>query len=185
MPREDLSKPKVHYGVQVALYTDILEQKGLPLNRTAFVIDINADEIAYDLDEPLGLRKPTTLWVRYRMALAKARAIVSHETETLAAYSSTCKLRWWYSACTGKLEKYDDLTLLPELRRTKGDEMLVHVGHIAEFASMAVESFITGEKTLFTGIGPDILRKLHGCAILVISPNPQPYLSAPLTLPPP
>jgi uncharacterized protein len=102
--REDLSKPKPHYGVQLALYTDILEQKGLSRSRTPFVIDINAQEIVYDLDEPYGLRKPTTLWTVYQEALAEARAIISHETETLAAYSSTCKLCWWYSACTAKLE---------------------------------------------------------------------------------
>ena len=46
-----------------------------------------------------------------------------------------------------------------------------------------MESLIIGEKTMFTDIGPDVLRKLHERAILVTSPNPQPYLSAPLTLP--
>jgi predicted RecB family nuclease len=181
--REDLSKPKLHYGVQLALYTDILEQKGLSPGHTPFVIDINADEIMYDLDEPYGLRKPTTLWIKYRQALAKARAIVSRETETLAASSSTCKLYWWYSACTSKLEKDDDLTLLPELGRKKRDAMLIHIGTVAEFAEIDVESFVTGQKTLFTGIGPDVLRKLHDRARLITSPNPQPYLSAPLTLP--
>jgi hypothetical protein len=83
--REDLSKPKVHYGVQVALYTDILERKGMSAGRIPFIIDINAEEITYDLDEPLGLRNPTTLWIRYQEALAEARAIVSRQTETLAA----------------------------------------------------------------------------------------------------
>jgi hypothetical protein len=33
--REDLTKPKLHYGVQLALYTDILETKGLSLDGTA------------------------------------------------------------------------------------------------------------------------------------------------------
>jgi hypothetical protein len=56
--REDLSKPKIHYGVQLAFYTDILEQKGRALSRTAFVIDINADEITYDLDEPRCHARP-------------------------------------------------------------------------------------------------------------------------------
>jgi hypothetical protein len=50
--------------------------------------------------------------------------------------------------------------------------MLVHVGSVAEFAEVNVDSFITGKKTLFTGIGPDVLRKLHERAILVTSPNP-------------
>ena len=59
----------------------------------------------YDLDEPYRASQADNLWIRYRQALAKARAIVSRQTETLAAYSSTCKLCWWYPACTKKLEK--------------------------------------------------------------------------------
>lgn len=181
--KEDLSKPKLHYGVQVALYTDILERKGISAGRLPFIIDINAQETTYDLDEPYGVRNPTTLWKRYREALAAAQAIVSRQRETLAAYSSTCKLCWWYSACTAKLSADDDLTLLPELGRTKRDAMLGHVGSVMEFAEANVESFITGKKTLFAGIGPDVLRKFHARARLVTNPNPQPYLSAPLKLP--
>jgi hypothetical protein len=37
----DLSKPKLQYGVQVALYTDILEQKGWSAGRSPFVMDID------------------------------------------------------------------------------------------------------------------------------------------------
>lgn len=61
--------------------------------------------------------------------------------------------------------------------------MLIHVGTVAEFTEIDVESFVTGKRTLFTGIGPDVLRTLHERAKLIASPNPQPYLSAPLTLP--
>jgi predicted RecB family nuclease len=61
--------------------------------------------------------------------------------------------------------------------------MLDQVGSVAEFAGMNVESFITGKKTLFAGIGPDVLRKLHERARLITSLHPQPYLSVPLKLP--
>jgi predicted RecB family nuclease len=181
--REDLSKPKVHYGVQVALYTDILERKGLSAGHVAFIIDINAEEITYDLDEPIGVRNPTTLWNEYQAALAEARSIVGRQSETLPAYSATCKLCWWYSACTKKLAIDDDLTLLPELGRARRDAMLDRVSTIAEFADTNVEFFINGEKTIFSGIGADVLRKFHERAKLITSPNPQPYLTAPLTLP--
>jgi predicted RecB family nuclease len=181
--REDLSKPKVHYGVQVALYTDILERKGLSAGRTPFIIDINGQEVTYDLNEPYGTRNPTTLWAEYQAALAEARAIANRQHETLAAYSSTCKLCWWYSACTKQLAADDDLTLLPELGRTKRDAMFDQIESVAAFAEINVESFITGKMTLFPGIGPNVLRKLHDRARLVKSLNPQPYLSAPLMLP--
>jgi predicted RecB family nuclease len=180
--REDLSKPKVHYAVQVALYTDILERKRLSAGRTPFIIDITREEFTYDLEEPIGQRNPKTLWAEYQMALAQARAIVSRQSETLAAYSGTCKLCWWYTACTKRLEDDDDLTLLPELGRSKRDIMIDRIATITDFAGVNVDAFINGKKTVFKSIGPDVLRKLHERAKLVTSPDPQPYLTAPLVL---
>jgi predicted RecB family nuclease len=181
--REDLSKPKLHYAVQLALYTDILEQKGLSAGRVPFIIDIDAEEFTYSLDELCGQRNPTTLWAKYQQALAQARAIVARRIETLAAYSSTCKLCWWYTACSETLEQADDLTLLPELGRAKRDTMIDRIGTIHEFGSVNVDAFIVDEKTVFKGIGADVLRKLHARAKLVTSPDPQPYLTSPLVLP--
>ena len=62
---EDLGKPKKHYGVQVALYTDILERKGLSARREPFIWDINGDEFIYDLDAPMGPKTPQSLWDLY------------------------------------------------------------------------------------------------------------------------
>jgi predicted RecB family nuclease len=181
--REDLSQPKVHCAVQLALYTDILEQKARSAGRIAFIINIDGKEFTYALDDRYGERNPATLWAKYQEALIEARAIVNRQTETLAAYSSVCKLCWWYSACTEKLADDDDLTLLPELGRSRRDAILAQIGTVAEFADANVEGFITGKKTAFSGIGPAMLRKLHERAKLVTSPNPQPYLTAPLKLP--
>lgn len=182
--REDLSKPKVHYAVQLALYTDIPERKGISAGRTPFIIDITGQEFTYDLEEAFGERNPTTLWVEYQSALAEARAIVARQTETRAAYGAVCKLCLWYSACTKKLEDDEDLTLLPELGRNRRDAMLNHVGTIGDFAGQNVDAFILSpKKTIFKGIGPDMLRKFHERAKLVTSPNPIPYLTAPLALP--
>jgi predicted RecB family nuclease len=80
------------------------------------------------------------------------------------------------------LQKPDDLTLLPELGRSKRDMMVDHVSTITDFAGTNVEGFIDGKKTIFKAIGPDVLRKLHERAKLVTSQNPQPYLTASLTL---
>ena len=151
--------------------------------RTAFIIDIDGKEFTYDLEEPIGQRNPTTLWEEYQSAVTEARAIVARQPQTLAAYSSTCKLCWWRTACSKSLEEADDLTLLPELGRSKRDVMNDHVGTITEFASMNVDAFVNGDKTVFKGIGGDVLRKLHERAKLVTSPNPRPYLTVPLTLP--
>ena len=82
--KEDLSKPKAHYAVQLALYTDILERKTLSAGRFPFIIDIDAEEFTYDLDSAPGPKSPV-LWATYQSVLAKAQAIVARTTETLAA----------------------------------------------------------------------------------------------------
>jgi predicted RecB family nuclease len=83
-------KPKVHYAVQVALYTDILEQLGLSAGHRAFIWDVHGDEVGYDFSAPYGIRKPRTLWQDYLECLADVRAIVDG-AQTLPAYSSACK----------------------------------------------------------------------------------------------
>ena len=111
---QDLSKPKKHYAVQLGLYTDILERKGLSAEKRGFIWDINGQEVVYDFTEPHGKGNPRTLWEDYQDCLAEAQAIVGKSTETLAAYSGVCKLCHWYSACISRLTDANDLTLIPE-----------------------------------------------------------------------
>ena len=115
---EDLSKPKKHYAMQLALYTDILERKALSAGRTPYIYDIDGDEVVYDLDAPQSPRTPTPLWDEYQRCLACARLILARRAETLPAYASgTCRLCHWYTMCQESLEKLDDLTLIHELGR--------------------------------------------------------------------
>jgi hypothetical protein len=86
---EDLSKPKLHYAVQVALYTDILERKGWSAGRIPFIWDIHGQEVPYDLDALFGTRNPTTLWAEYQAALSQARQILARTAKTTPAYSAT------------------------------------------------------------------------------------------------
>lgn len=58
----DDGKPKKHYAVQLALYTDILDKIGQSTGRRAFVWDIHGDEVPYDFDLPQGPKTPETLW---------------------------------------------------------------------------------------------------------------------------
>lgn len=51
---EDNRKPKKHYAVQLALYTDILERKGLSAGRRGFIWDVHGEEVPYVFDEPYG-----------------------------------------------------------------------------------------------------------------------------------
>jgi uncharacterized protein len=180
---EDDSKPKLHYGVQLALYTDILERKGLSAGRRAFVWDIHGEEVPYDFEALYGQRKPRKLWQDYQECLSEARAIIADKDQTRAAYSSACKLCHWYTACVERLKATDDLTLIPELGRSRRDAMLTHLSSVGELAACNPVAFITGEKTVFAGIGPDSLKKFHTRAILLSTKDAQPILKAPIRLP--
>ncbi|TXL75126.1 TM0106 family RecB-like putative nuclease [Vineibacter terrae] len=180
---EDNSKPKIHYAVQLGLYTDILERKGLSSGRRAFVWDIHGAEVPYDFHEPYGKRNPRTLWQDYQDALHEAQAIIDRQQETLPAYSGVCKLCHWYTACTKRLKESDDLTMIPELGRSKRDVMIGTLPTATELAGANPAAFITGKKTAFAGIGPDTLQKFHERAKLLTTKDAKPYLRAPVTLP--
>lgn len=142
-------KPKIHYAVQLALYTDILEQLGRSAGRRAFVWDIHGEEVSYDFGAPYGVKNPRILWQDYQEALIEARAIVSGSTKTLPAYSSgSCKNCVWYSACVKHLEDSNDLTLIHELGRAKRDVMAEHVATIRDFAAADPMAFVAGTKTV-------------------------------------
>ena len=179
----DNAQLKKHYGVQLSLYTDILERRGLASSRRPFVWDIHGEEITYDLDEPQGKRNPWTMWEVYQETLHRARGIVAQTEPTSPAYSTACKLCHWHTACIANLEGSDDLTLLPELGRAKRDVLVDRISTISDLASTDVEKCISGKKSDFRGIGPDTLRKFHDRAKLTKTKDARPYLTAPLHLP--
>ena len=73
----DDAKLKKHYGVQLALYTDILERRGRASSKRPFVWDVHGEEVTYDLEEPQGERNPWTMWEIYQDALARSQRIVA------------------------------------------------------------------------------------------------------------
>lgn len=180
---EDLSKPKKHYAVELALYTDILERKGLSSGRLAFIWDIHGKEVTYDFMESYGTRNSKTLWEDYEECLAAVRTIIENLDLTLPAYSGICKLCHWYTECTKRLAKEDDLTLIPDLGRSRRDAMFDSVKTIQELASINPDTFIIGKKTVFPGIGPDTLMKFYERARLQTSKPLRPLLRSHLKVP--
>ena len=181
---EDLSKPKKHYAVQLALYTDILERRGLSAGRRGFIWDVKGNEAIYDFAELYGRRNPRTLWQDYQECLVEAQTIVARRSETRAAFGGVCKLCHWHDACLDGLTVADDLTLIPELGRSKRDAMLEHLATIRDFAAANPEHYIKGSKTIFPGIGPGTLGKLHARARLIAAGEDAiPYLRKQILLP--
>jgi predicted RecB family nuclease len=172
-------KPKKSYAMQLALYTDILEQLRRSAGRRGFIWDIHGEEVTYDLAALQGARKPRALWDDYQACLQEVRAIVSRALETRPAYSSgNCKNCVWYTSCVGALETTNDLTLIPELGRSLRDTLNDRIGSIRELAEINPDGFIEGKKTVFAGIGPDRLRKFHDRAKLLATRGGKPYLRA-------
>ena len=180
---EENGKPKIHYAVQLGLYIDILERKGLSAGRSGFIWDVHGEEVVYDFTILQGKRNSHTLWMKYREHLEAVRNIVNSRSGTLAAYGAPCKQCHWLTACMGDLAKSDDLTLIPELGRSKRDAMYPQISTIKDFANVDISKFIKRNKTVFSGIGPNSLIKFHRRARLVKGNNPQPKLLTPLTFP--
>lgn len=181
---ENLAKPKKHYAVQLALYTDILERTGFSAGRRGFIWDIHGNEVDYDFARPLSARNPHTLWEEYEAVLSYARGILSAQRETRAAYASVCKLCHWHSACLKQLEDADDLTLIPELGRARRDAMAGSVPTVDALANADPTEFLKGKKTIFPGIGPPTLGKFSERArLLAEGPDAKPYLKQSLQLP--
>ena len=180
---DDEGKPKKHYAVQLALYTDILQKLGRSAGRRAFVWDIHGEEVPYDFTITHGVRNPRTLWQDYQQALAEARAIVGRTAATLPAYASgTCKNCVWYTACLKRLEADNDLTLIAELGRSKRDVLVDQFPTMRDLAAANPAAFITDNKTKFRGIGPTTLQKFVDRARLLTDPNGKPYLRQPVRL---
>jgi predicted RecB family nuclease len=187
-------RPKVHYALQLALYTDILERMGktpgsmapgrTASGRTSFVWDVRGKEVAYDLEEKPGKRNGKTLWQLYEDCLGRAIRIAAREEPTTPALTSACKLCHWRVLCLERLNMLDDLTLIPELGRNRRDAMLPYVKTVSELAAADLEPFMAGGgRTVISGVGPDALRRYRDRARLQKDPKARPYAREPLDLP--
>jgi uncharacterized protein len=173
---EDGGRLRRTYGVQLALYTDILARMGLSAGRYGYIWDIHHAETRYDLDTPLGPRSPC-LWEIYLRTRAAMLATLAAPAESQPALCSHCKLCVWRSACFRRLKQGADLTLLPELGRARRDALMSEFPTLAELAAADPEHYIDGTKTEFPGIGADTLRKFQRRASLQLAPGAGPYLT--------
>jgi predicted RecB family nuclease len=183
MSEESDGKPKKHYAVQLGLYTDILDKLGLSAGRIPFVWDIHGEEVIYELDSPMGKRDTTSLWQFYESCLRNVILIVTQKEKTLPALCSMCKLCHWRSFCLAQLKGMDDLSLIPELGRSRRDAMLSHFKDVGDLANCDLSDFIKGKKTVIPSIGAGTLKKFQERSILLIQPESGPYLKKEINLP--
>ena len=84
-----------------------------------------------------------------------------------------------------KLKDTDDLTLIPELGRSRRDIMHTEVERTSELAQSDLNRYIQGTRTIFQGLGPDLLVTFQQRARLLCDESAEPYLKQPLELPEP
>lgn len=186
MEGDDTSgKLKKHYAFQLAHYVSILEQLGAAgSGRTPYVIDRDSKRVPYPLMSAQGTRNQQTWWDGYQHALGEIRSLLDRSLVSSPALGGgTCKLCHWHSHCTDAAVSAGDLTLIAELGRSKRDAMSAVIPTIHAFADCDPEAYVQKKKTIFSGVGPETLRKLHERARLLADPHGKPYLTAPVALP--
>jgi len=114
-------KPKKHYAVQLCLYNELLRKHGLALHDKGIILDINCEEIEYDLSEPIGIRNKTTWWEFYEEVKKQTSLLISNQETNKPALSSICKLCDWYNSCKNWCEAKQDLTNIFYLGRSVRD----------------------------------------------------------------
>ena len=112
------------------------------------------------LRSPYGKRNPRTLWQDYEDALREAQAIIATAWKHCLPSGRLQALPLVY-ACVKQLRASDDLTMIPELGRSKRDVMYGSIRTVAQLANTDTDSFAIGSKTCSSGIGPDTLRKFQ------------------------
>lgn len=164
------------YGVQLALYTDILARMGLSAGRYGYIWDVRRTETRYDLDIPQGPRTPS-LWEIYLRTRAAMQAALAAPQESRPALGAACKQCVWRSACFRVLKSAGDLTLLPELGRARRDVLATEFPALADLAAADLDHFIHGDRTDFAGVGAGMLVRFQRRARLQLDAHAMAYLT--------
>ena len=180
---ESDGKPKKHYAVQLALYADILRQEGLSRSTRGFIWDIHGREVPYDFARPRSRGVKQAMQDEYKAVLADVEAIVDRTVHTQPALMSACSLCHWRSHCRRELVSSDDLTLIPDLGRSRRTKFPPEIETVSSLAETPLDDLIVDGKSAIAGIGEKTLRTYHARAVLQKTPSPSPYLVERVTLP--
>ena len=176
-------KPKRHYAVQLALYSDILQQKGLAPSKDAFVWDIHGEEVPYDFARPRTKTGKVSMWDEYGEVLARVEEIAGRHLQTTPGLISACVLCHWRSHCRREIVGADDLTLISELGLSTREKFPPGIATVADLAGADLSCLIVGSKSTIPGIGAKTLQKYHARAVLQKQEKPAPYFTEDVRLP--
>jgi len=179
-------KPKKHYALQLALYTDALRRLGFASHYRAKIFDNAGKMVEYTLDQPRGKRTKETWWEFYETALMETGNILKKLLKTKPALGSICKLCVWYSNCKKKCVDENMVSLVSEVGRSKQDALEGLANTVDELATLEPEDYfdIKGKRKIeLIGIGKKSLVKFHRRAQLLASGAKEPLILNPFVLP--
>jgi len=175
--------PKKHYAVQLALYEAVLDELGSLGAGHPFIWDVRGNEVIYDLDRPRGPRVTSSMRSEYHDVLDDVRRIADAELTTTPALVGECSLCHWRSHCRQELKKHDDLSLIPEVGRSRRDSLRAVFSSVASLASAQKVDLQVAGKSIVPGIGLDMLERLHIRAQLLKAEKPTPIIKGHVVLP--
>jgi uncharacterized protein len=185
-------KPKKHYAVQLCLYNDVLCSLGFANHKQAKVIDIDCEEVVYELDAPMGARNPQTWWQFYEKVKKEVEFLLANQYQNKPAMAGICKLCPWYNSCKKWCEEKNDLSRIFYLGRSVRDKMNedLMIDRVDELFELNVKEIMeqkdkekkAGNKDFLYRIGEDSLVKLIDRA-KILDQTKEPVAYAPIVFP--
>jgi len=119
----DEGRPKKHYAVQLCLYNDLLKRLGFATHNSGKIIDIQGEEVEYDLIAPMGIRIKDTWWELYEQIKKHVDLLMKNQDTNKPAMAGICKLCPWHNSCKKWCEETRDLTNVFYLGRNNRDRL--------------------------------------------------------------
>lgn len=180
-------KPKKHYAVQLCLYIDLLGQLGFEHLNKGIIIDIQGNNVEYDLSRPVGKKNLTSLWEYYEEVKRNVALLLDNNAQNKPSSSGKCKLCPWFKSCKNWVIETEDLTGLFYVGASKRDVINEDLGiqRISQIIGLDTEQALRMKKknkSLLKGVGRDTLEKIQKRAEVLIKTR-KPVLYDDLELP--
>lgn len=183
---DEEGKPKKHYAVQLCLYNEILKKMGFAHHDNGKIIDINSDEVEYNLKSPMSARGTATWWDEYEKIKVDTGLLLENVHKNKPASGGLCKLCPWHDSCKNWCQESSDLSNIFFLGRSIRDRINedLFIENIGEFIKLDVEEVMkqkdkekkSGNNTFLLRLGKDSLTKaINRAKILTITKKPVIY----------
>ena len=188
----DEGKPKKHYAVQLCLYNDCLKKLGFANHNSGKIIDIDYDEVEYDLIAPMGVRIKETWWEFYERIKKHIDLLMKNQDENKPAIGGICKLCPWHNSCKKWCEETKDLSNVFYLGRSNRDRINKDLSiedidtfldvDVAEAMKQKEKEKKSGNKDFLFRISKDSLQKMLKRAKILYQTK-KPVIYEPIVFP--